>query len=95
MSLLAEVDRALLAVAYLYLATGHVDGFVDAATALGSRSWMPIVAMAEYAIGSGQRPTDRAVFDAADQPGFHQDFSLRVASSSDSEDRTGYAQYYS
>ena len=76
MSRLAEVDRALLAVACLYLATGHVDGFVDVATALGSRSWMPIVAMAEFAIGSGQRPMARAVFDAADHPGFHRDFLL-------------------
>ena len=67
-----EADRALEAVAYLYLATGHSGGFVEAAKALGSRSWMPIVAMAEHAIGSGDRETARAVFDAADQPGFHQ-----------------------
>lgn len=67
-----EADRALEAVTYLCLATGHSGGFVDAATALGSRSWMPIVAMAEHAIGSGDRDTAAAVFDAADQPGFHQ-----------------------
>ncbi len=67
-----EADRALEAVAHLYLATGHSGGFVDAATALGSRSWMPIVAMAEHAIRSGDRETAGAVFDAADQPGFHQ-----------------------
>jgi hypothetical protein len=28
--------------------------------------------MAEHAIGSGDRETAGAVFDAADQPGFHQ-----------------------
>ena len=67
-----EADRALEAVAHLYLATGHIDGFVDAAKALGSRSWQPIVAMAEHAIGSGDRDTATAVFYAADQPGFHQ-----------------------
>ena len=44
----------------------------EAAKALGSRSRMPVVGMAEYAIGSGDRETARAVFDAADQPGFHQ-----------------------
>lgn len=67
-----EADRALEAVAHLYLATGHSRGFVDAATALGSRSWQPIVAMAEHAIRSGDRDTAAAVFDAADQSGFHQ-----------------------
>jgi|GEM_PF-6368890 len=67
-----EADRALEAVAYLYLATGHIGGFVEAARALGSRSWQPIVAMAEHAIGSGDRDTAAAVFDAADQPGFHR-----------------------
>ncbi len=67
-----EADRALEAVAQLYLATGHIDGYVEAATALGSRSWIPIVAMAEHAIRSGERETAQAVFEAADQPGFHQ-----------------------
>ncbi len=67
-----EADRALEAIAHLYLATNYVDGFVEAAEALGSRSWMPIVAMAEHALGAGDRRTALAVFDAADQPGFHQ-----------------------
>lgn len=67
-----EADRALEAVAHLYLATGHSCGFVDAATALGSRSWQPIVAMAEHAIRSGDRETAAAVFGAADQPGLHR-----------------------
>lgn len=67
-----EADRALEAVAHLYVATDHVDGFVEAAQALGSRSWMPIVAMAEHALAAGDRETAALVFDAADQVGFHR-----------------------
>ncbi len=67
-----EADRALEAVAHLYLATGHSDGSVDAVTVLGSRSWQPIVAMAEHVIRSGDRNIAAKVFDAADQSGFHQ-----------------------
>ncbi len=67
-----EADRALEAVAHLYLATDHVDGFVAAAQALGSRSWMPIVAMAEHALAAGDRETAAGVFDAADQAGFQR-----------------------
>ena len=69
-----EADRALAAVAHLYLATDHVGGFVEAAQALGSRSWVPIVAMAKHALEAGDRRTAAAVFDAADQPGFHRAF---------------------
>ncbi len=67
-----EADRTLEAIAHLYLATDHVGGFVEAAEALGSRSWMPIVAMAEHALAAGDYRTARGAFDAADQPGFHQ-----------------------
>jgi len=67
-----EADRALEAVAHLYLATDHVDGFANAAEALGSRSWMPIVAMADHALAAGDRETAALVFDAADQAGFHR-----------------------
>lgn len=67
-----QADRALEAITHLYLATNHVDGFVEAAQALGSRSWMPIVAMAEHALAVGDREAAVAVFDSSDQPGFHQ-----------------------
>ncbi len=65
-------DRALEALAHLYLATDQVGGFVEAAEVLGSRSWMPNVAMVDHALVAGDRKIAVGVFEAADRPGFHR-----------------------
>ncbi len=38
---------------------------------------MPIVGLAERAVASGRGDIARAVFDAADQPGWHRDYLRR------------------
>jgi hypothetical protein len=46
-----QADQALQHVAYLHVAAGRVTRFAQAAATLGSHHWMPIVALAEAAIG--------------------------------------------
>lgn len=70
-------DKAEVVIAWLHVATRHWDGFATVAARLGSEHWMPIVGLAEQAVTSGHPEVARAVFDAADQPGWHRDHLRR------------------
>lgn len=72
-----HAEQAEVAIAWLHVATRHWDGFASVAARLGSAHWMPIVGLAEQAVGSGRPQVARAVFDAADQPGWHRDHLRR------------------
>lgn len=72
-----HAGQAEVAIAWLHLATRHWDGFASVADRLGSEHWMPIVGLAEQAMTSGRPEVARAVFDAADQPGWHRDHLRR------------------
>lgn len=50
------------------------DRFVGAAAELGSRAWMPILAMANAAVDAGKRPLAMSIFSAADQPGMKREY---------------------
>lgn len=69
-----HADQATIAVAWLHVATRHLDGFAEVAQRLGSSHWMPIVGLAERALGCRRPDVAQAVFDAADQPGWHRDY---------------------
>lgn len=58
------------------LLIGHrrFDEFVQLATKLGSSEWRPIVTMAEAAMKAKKSDVALAVFGAANQPGFHQEY---------------------
>lgn len=66
-------DEALEALADLYVATRSRDRYAMAARRLGSRAWRPIEAMARTQLAAKDRAGAIAVFEAADQPGFHRD----------------------
>lgn len=70
-------DEALAQVAWLAIAGRRFERYVEAAERLGSDHWMPIVQMAESALGAGKRDLAVALFRAADRPGVHQEY-LRV-----------------
>lgn len=53
---------------------GMHDRFVEAAAELGSRAWMPILAMAKAAVDAGKRPLAMSIFSAADQPGMQREY---------------------
>lgn len=72
-----HAEQAEVAIAWLHVATRHLDGFASVAARLGSEHWMPIVGLAEQAVASGRPEVARAVFDAADQPGWHRDHLRR------------------
>lgn len=66
-------DQAEQLVAWLHLAGRRYHRYVETAGRLGSKLWMPIVALAESALSAGNRPLAVEVFRAADQPGWHRD----------------------
>jgi len=72
-----HADQAAVVIAWLHVATRHLDGSASVAARLGSEHWMPIVGLAEQAVASGRPDIARAVFDAADQPGWHRDYLHR------------------
>lgn len=72
-----HADQAEVAIAWLHVATRHLDGFASIAARVGSAHWMPIVGLAEQAVTCGRPDIARAVFDAADQPGWHRDYLHR------------------
>jgi hypothetical protein len=72
-----QADEALSQLAWLQVARRRFSHYEAAAARLGSRSWQPVVAMAESALRSERRDLAMAVFRAADQPGVHQQH-LRV-----------------
>ena len=65
-------DRAKFLTAELYLVTRSRHRYEEAARALGSEEWQPVVALAEEALAAGDRALARRVFLAADRPGFHR-----------------------
>lgn len=69
-----HADEATVAIAWLQVATRDLDGFASIAARLGSGHWMPIVGLAEQALACGRPDVAHAVFDAADQPGWHRDY---------------------
>lgn len=72
-----HADEAEVAIAWLHVATRHLDGFASIAALLGSAHWMPIVGLAERAVACGRTDVAHAVFHAADQPGWHCDYLRR------------------
>jgi hypothetical protein len=72
-----EADQAREQLAWLHIATGASDRFVETATLLGSSHWRPVDAMARAALEAGDRDLAVAVFAAADQPGWHRDHLRR------------------
>lgn len=72
-----HAEQASVAIAWLHVATEAFDGFTHVAEQLGSDHWQPIVALAEHALASGRCELAAAVFDAADQPGWHRDHLRR------------------
>lgn len=72
-----HAGQAEVAIAWLHVATRHLDGFASVAARLGSEHWMPIVGLAERAVASGRPEFARTVFEAADQPGWHRDHLRR------------------
>lgn len=70
-------EQAEQLVAWLHVAGRRYERYVDTARALGSRAWMPIVALAESALSAGDAALAVAVFRAADQPGAHREYLRR------------------
>lgn len=72
-----QADEAECAVAWLHVAGRRYTSYESAAARLGSAHWMPVVAMAESAVRGGRDDIAHAVYDAADQPGWHRDLIRR------------------
>ncbi|MCC7077102.1 MAG: hypothetical protein IT198_08250 [Acidimicrobiia bacterium] len=68
-----EADESLQALADLYLATRSRERYVAAAGRLGSQWWRPIEAMAASQLEVNDNAGAVAVFEAADQPGWHRE----------------------
>jgi len=58
----------------LHVTRGNLERFVELARAMGSREWERITTMAEAALEAGDRTLALRVFEAANQPGFHDEF---------------------
>lgn len=63
--------------AYVMAAAGAISRFEAIARALGSRSWQPLDVMVKAALTCGRADVAAQVLDAADVPGFHQEWVLR------------------
>lgn len=59
-------------IAWLHVTKRNLTRYVDIASMLGSDAWAPIEAMARSALRAHRREIAIAVFEAANQPGFHQ-----------------------
>lgn len=68
-----HAQQARVALAWAHLASRCVSRYADVARDLDSEHWMPIVALAESALRAHRPDVAGAVFDAADQPGFHRE----------------------
>lgn len=66
--------RALCYRVDLLVGQGQHARFVEAAAELGSRAWMPILAMAKTALAAGHRQLALEIFTAADQPGMQREY---------------------
>jgi hypothetical protein len=69
--------EALQLLAWLHVAGGRLDRYVDTAGRLGSQHWAPIVALAESATAARHQSLAAEVFAAADRPGPQQDYLRR------------------
>lgn len=69
-----HVEKLLTVRGELHMARGNLDRFVELAQEMGSREWERITTMAEAALEAGDRALAIRVFEAANQPGFHDDF---------------------
>ena len=69
--------EALQLLAWLHVAGGRLDRYVDTAGRLGSQHWAPIVALAESATAARHHSLAVEVFAAADRPGPQQDYLRR------------------
>lgn len=67
-----EAAEALQQLAWLAVAGARFDRYIEVAERLGSDHWMPILAMAESALGAGRHDLAVDVFWAADRPGLQQ-----------------------
>lgn len=72
-----HAQQARVALAWAHLATRCLRRYADAARDLGSKHWMPVVALAESALRAHRPDVAAAVFDAADQPGSHREYLRR------------------
>jgi hypothetical protein len=70
----AVVENALRYRVDFLVGQGLHDRLVEAAAELGSRAWMPILAMAKAAVEAGRRPLAMAIFSAADQQGMQREY---------------------
>lgn len=68
-----EADESLQALADLYVVTRSRERYVFAARRLGSQWWRPIEVMAVSMLDANDSVGAVAVFEAADQPGWHRD----------------------
>ncbi|MBK7584482.1 MAG: hypothetical protein IPI67_30295 [Myxococcales bacterium] len=69
-----QIGKALGFKAAVLIVQKKFDEFVQLATKLGSSEWRPIVTMAEAAMKAKKPAVALAVFGAANQPGFHQEY---------------------
>jgi hypothetical protein len=69
-----HIEQALGLLARLFIQQKLSEKFVSLAREMGSRAWEPILTMAEAAWKAGKHKVAVAVFSAADQPGFHQEY---------------------
>ena len=69
-----EAERADALIAYALIAARAVDRFPGAAERLGSTDWIALDAMVEAALRARRRDVAAAVLDAADVPGWHQNW---------------------
>jgi len=69
-----QVDRIDCLRATFLVAYRRFDEFVGLATEMGSSAWKPIVTMAEAAWKARKKDLALAVFGAANQPGWHQEY---------------------
>lgn len=72
-----HAQQVRVALAWAHVASRCVSRYAEVARDLGSEHWMPIVALAESALGAHRPDAAAAVFDAADQPGFHREYLHR------------------
>lgn len=67
-----QAEAAATQIGWLRIAGRRFSRYEAAAARIGSRNWQPVVAMAESAFDAGRPEVAVTVFQAADQPGFHQ-----------------------
>jgi hypothetical protein len=72
-----HAQQVRVALAWAHLAIRCLSGYAEVARDLGSENWMPVVALAESALRAHRPVVAAAVFDAADQPGFHREYLRR------------------